>query len=93
MWDARGARVTAVLPDGRAVYDGRASKEENWFERTGLARLTGNRPGELEQTNDGAALDARYFDVLQLPDGGYRLYYEAWFPDESHELRTELIQV
>src|SRR5918992_5157990 len=28
-WDARGTRVTAVLPDGRATYDGRASKEEN----------------------------------------------------------------
>jgi hypothetical protein len=91
MWDARGARVTAVLPDGRATYDGRATKEENWFERTGLARLTGARPGELEQDNDDAAFDARYLDVLPLPDGGYRIYYEARLPDESHELRTELI--
>jgi len=30
-WDERGTRLTAVLPDGRAAYDGRASKEENWF--------------------------------------------------------------
>jgi hypothetical protein len=90
-WDARGARLTTVLPDGRAAYDGRAAKEENWFERIGLARLTGRRPGELEQTNDDAAADARYLDVLPLPDGGYRIYYEARLADESHELRTELI--
>jgi hypothetical protein len=25
-WDARGARVTTVLPDGRAAYDGRAAR-------------------------------------------------------------------
>jgi hypothetical protein len=90
-WDARGARVTAVLPDGRAAYDGRATKEENWFERMGLARLTGRRPGKLEHTNDAAAVDARYLDVLPLPSGGYRIWYEARLPDESHELRTELV--
>jgi hypothetical protein len=88
MWDSRGARLTTVLPDGRAAYDGRASKEENWFERIGLARLMG---GKVEQANDDAAYDARYLDVLPLPDGGYRIYYEARLPDESHELRTELI--
>jgi hypothetical protein len=90
-WDARGARLTTVLPDGRAAYDGRASKEENWFERTGLARLTGSRPGELEQVGDSAVRDVRYLDVLPLPEGGYRIWYEARLPDESHELRTELI--
>jgi hypothetical protein len=90
-WDARGARLTTVLPDGRAAYDGRASKEENWFERTGLARLTGNRPGELEQVGAEPVGDYRYLDVLPLPGGGYRIWYEARLPDESHELRTELI--
>jgi hypothetical protein len=90
-WDSRGARLTTVLPDGQAAYDGRASKEENWFERIGLARLTGSSRGQLEQTNDDAAVDARYLDVLPLPNGGYRIYYEARLPDESHELRTELI--
>jgi hypothetical protein len=90
-WDQRGARLTSVLPDGRAAYDGRASKEENWFERTGLARLTGRRPGELEQIGDDAVRDVRYLDVLPLPGGGYRIWYEARLPDLSHELRTELI--
>ena len=90
-WDRRGARLTTVLPDGRAAYDGRASKEENWFERTGLARLTGRRPGELVQVGDDAVRDVRYLDVLPLAEGGYRIWYEARRPDESHELRTERI--
>ena len=90
-WDARGARLTAVLPDDRAAYDGRATKEENWFERTGLARLTGERAGALEAAGDDAVSDVRYLDVLPLPDGGYRIWYEAPLPDLSHELRTELI--
>jgi hypothetical protein len=89
-WDARGARLTVVLPDGRAAYDGRATKEENWFERTGLARLTGE-PGGLERTGDEPVADVRYLDVLSLPGGGYRTFYEARLPDESHELRTELV--
>ena len=88
-WDARGARVTAVLPDGRATYDGRTTKEENWFERTGVARHVGE--GRLEQAGEEPVANARYLDVLPLPTGGYRIYYEAPLPDESHELRTELI--
>jgi hypothetical protein len=88
-WDARGARVTVVLPDGRAAYDGRATKEENFSERTGLARLAA--PGRLTPVGDGPASDARYLDVVPLADGAYRLYYEAPLPDESHELRTELV--
>lgn len=91
-WDSRGARLTAVLPDGRAAYDGRASKEENWSERTGLARLTGRGPGQLEQVSQNAVRDVRYLDVLPLPTGGYRIWYEAPLPDRSHELRTELVQ-
>jgi hypothetical protein len=88
-WDARGARVTVVLRDGRGATAGRATKEENWFERTGLARHTGD--GRLEQTGDDAVADVRYLDVLPLPGGGYRIWYEARLPDESHELRTELV--
>ncbi|MDQ3889192.1 MAG: hypothetical protein M3312_01395 [Actinomycetota bacterium] len=87
-WDARGARLTAVLADGRAAYDGRATKEENWFERTGLARRS---DGRFEQ-NDGPPVSiARYLDVVPLRAGAYRIYYESPLPGGSHELRTELI--
>jgi hypothetical protein len=89
-WDARGARVTAVLPDGRAAYDGRAAKEENFSERTGLATPSG-RPGELVQDGDRPVSNVRYLDVVALQAGGYRLWYEFPLPDESHELRTELV--
>ena len=72
--------MTAVLPDGRTSYDGRATKEENFSERTGLA-----------DARDTPVADARYLDVLPLPDGSHRIYYEAPLPDGSHELRTELV--
>jgi hypothetical protein len=88
-WDARGARVTTVLPDGRAAYDGRATAEENWFERTGLAYQS-EEPGRLRHA-DSEPVDVRYLDVLPLRDGGFRIYYEARLSDESHELRTELV--
>lgn len=89
-WDQRGARLTSILPDGRASYDGRASAAENWFERTGLAR-GGGVAGPFTPLDDGPVIDVRYLDVLPLPGGGYRIWYEARLPDESHELRTELI--
>ena len=78
-----------LLGGATVAYDGRASKKENWFERIGLAQLEPD--GHIEQTSDDAVYDARYLDVVQLPGGGYRIYYEARLPDESHELRTELV--
>jgi hypothetical protein len=87
-WDARGARVTAVLEDGRALYDGRATREENFSERTGVAEPY---RGGLRATGDGPVADVRYVDAVALPGGGRRLYYEAPLPDGSHELRTELV--
>jgi hypothetical protein len=72
-WDARGARVTAVLPGGRLAYDGRATKEENFSERTGVT-----------DARDAPVADVRYLDLA-----GGRLFYEAPLPDGSHELRTE----
>jgi hypothetical protein len=78
-WDARGARVTVVLADGRIAYDGRATKEENFSERTGLA-----------DARDAPVAAVRYLDALPLPGGGHRIYYEAPLPDGSQELRTEV---
>lgn len=88
-WDARGARMTAVLPDGRAAYDGRASKEENWFERTGLA-IRAPDGMTFAAIGDQPVAVPRYLEIVPVP-GGYRIFYEAVLPDESHELRTELI--
>jgi len=96
-WDSRGTRVTAVLPDGSgfvAYYDGRASAEENWEERTGMA--AGNTPSHLAPVADKAvgvsptgSGSLRYLSVVQPPGGGYRLYYEVTLADGAHDLRTE----
>ena len=81
--------MTAVLADGRASYDGRASKEENFRERR--AWRGRSRAAVTGAADDKPVADVRYVDVVAVPGGGYRLYYEAPLPDGSHELRTELI--
>ena len=97
-WDSRGARVTSVCFDGEttvAYYDGRATAAENYEERTGVA--TGTGPTVLAAVGTeplawspyhGGGL--RYLDLLSLPDGRKRLYYEMTRPDGAHDLRTEL---
>jgi hypothetical protein len=95
-WDARGARVTAVLP-GAAYYDGRASKEENFHERTGLAAgiatpgpaTTRPATARLRAQGNGPIADVRYVDAVRECGGGLRLFYAAPRPDGAHELRTE----
>lgn len=86
-WDARGARLTALIGEA-TYYDGRATKEENFAERTGVAIATGEGAFAAEGTEPIAAV--RYVDAIALPGGGHRLYYEAPRPDGAHELRTEL---
>jgi hypothetical protein len=97
-WDQRGTRVAEVVRrDGRwlAYYDGRASKEENAEERTGLA--VGETPGSLTATGErfGAWSDGRgslrYVSTVALPDGGTRLFYETSRRDGAHDLRTEYV--
>ncbi|WP_052305438.1 MULTISPECIES: hypothetical protein [Thermomonospora] len=97
-WDARGARVSAVLQHrGRTIafYDGRASAAENYEERTGLAAGQGysmllpqfDEPVGASPHPGGGL---RYLDVLRIPGQGWRLYYEVTRADGAHELRTEL---
>jgi hypothetical protein len=90
-WDARGARITGVLPDGSVFYDGRASQEENWFERSGRAVPSGE-DGRFAADPASPVVDVRYVEVLPLPDGSLRLYYELRLEDGAHELRTELVE-
>ena len=91
-WDRRGARIAAVLPDGDdrwwALYDGRASAAENWFERTGLAYGAADSLVAVDgpvPTEVGPAL--RYSSVVR-DGGGVRVYVERTRPDGAHDLRT-----
>jgi hypothetical protein len=96
-WDSRGARVSAVrftVGGVVAFYDGRATAEENYEERTGLAM--GSGPASLSaiglepvaESVEGAH-GLRYVSIVDLGDGHERLYYELTRADGSHELRTE----
>jgi len=98
-WDARGVRVSAVdFAAGKiiAYYDGRATAEENYEERTGVA--AGTEPTALISLSGHGPLaespyasgGLRYLDIVPLPDGRRRLYYEMAREDQAHELRTEL---
>jgi hypothetical protein len=84
-WDARGARVTSVLSDGTAFYDGRASKEENFSERTGVA-LPAGEGGRLLAAGDAPIANVRYLDLLSTPSGERLAFYERPRDDGSHEL-------
>ena len=95
-WDQRGARMTTILSAEPMVvlYDGRATAEENWFERTGIARARNGvlaadpgGPAATSPHSDGAL---RYAVAVPLPDGRTRYYFEAASPDGAHDLWTSI---
>jgi hypothetical protein len=95
-WDARGARVAAVLSLDPvvAVYDGRPTAEDNWHETTGFATgplggplLPSEAPAVRSPYSDGAL---RYLAAVPLPDGTTRFYAEMARPDGAHDLVTML---
>ncbi len=97
-WDARGARVTAVLSRDPLVvlYDGRKSVQENWFERTGVARsrdggatlvADDGGPAASSPHGDGAL---RYATAIPLTGGRLRWYAEVAHADGSHDLITSV---
>ena len=101
-WDQRGARLTAVLPADTspglseasgivALYDGRASAEENFRERTGVGLGIPDRlvaAGGPVPAASGRAL--RYVSLAQTP-AGLRAYFEVTTDDGSHALVTTLV--
>ncbi len=97
-WDQRGARIAAVVAPETgadhwiALYDGRASAEENWEERTGVAFGTG--PQRFEAAGSGPLVSApslRYASPVRLPDGSWLVYYELARADGAHDLRVEYV--
>ena len=81
-WDAYETRISCLLAPDVALYDGIARPEDNYAERTGVARRRAD--GRWERvTRDGPVLDARYvaFD-------GDRFFWEQALPNGSHELRA-----
>jgi hypothetical protein len=81
-----------------AYYDGRASAAENYEERTGIAfgadpaaLVASSRPGAGPAVSSPYFTGGlRYLDLIDLPDGRTRMYYELARADGSHALVTEL---
>jgi hypothetical protein len=100
LWDERGGRLTFVQMNGSAplaCYDGRATAEENFEERTGIA--VGRAPfGTFSPVGDEPVAESphagrglRYVSLVEVPGAGRRYYYEYTRPDSAHELRTMLV--
>lgn len=94
-WDAYAARLGCLVPTAHGwvgYYDGAASVEENYEERTGLVqtwdlrtfhRLSQTGPTIVSAHSSGGL---RYVDAVPFDDE-ILFYYEYCRPDGSHELR------
>ncbi len=92
-WDSRGTRIASVIgvdSGWLAFYDGRASAQENWHERTGVAFGAGPDSFTADGPPTPAGQTVRYLSVVELPEG-YRLYWEASRVDGAHDLRTAYV--
>jgi hypothetical protein len=99
-WNAYAARATCVLytaPVFNVFYDGGASVDENYEEKTGLAitldlmnyyHVTEKAPLLVSPHASGSL---RYMDIIRLGEDIY-YYYEYARPDGSHELRMNLVR-
>jgi hypothetical protein len=100
-WDDYCRRIGALAPIQSggylAFYDGSASVDENYEEKTGLAisfdlrtyySLSPDRPALVSPYGSGSL---RYIDVLSV---GHELfyYYEIARPDGGHELRVSVVE-
>lgn len=98
-WDAYARRVGTVWSDGAmfvGFYDGSASVEENYEERTGVAvsadlmRFRSLTPAEPAIVSPDGSGSLRYVDVVQVGRTRW-YYYEAARADGSHELRVSIV--
>lgn len=81
-WDAYETRISCLLAPDVALYDGIALPQDNYSERTGIARR-GADSRWRRVTTEGPVLPVRYvaFD-------GERFFWEHPLPDGSHDLRA-----
>jgi hypothetical protein len=98
-WDAYAARLGCLVPATQGwvgFYDGAASVEENYEERTGMVqtwdlrhfwRLSQEEPSLVSPHGSGGL---RYVDAVVFDDQVY-LYYEYCRADGSHELRLNRV--
>ncbi len=98
-WDAYAARVSSLLvtPDGvLALYDGGASVDENYEEKSGLALVAGwDRLTKLSLsgpwwTAPHGSHSLRYVAAIHVNQQHW-LYYESARADGAHEIRLSVL--